>query len=99
MRDIYHVTVRFFSEHLVVGVLLVSSLWFYAGYRDLAAKKGFLAFAWQAAIAIVFLVGFVALAARSQEWVSLGTACLALTGELWLTHRWIRNLADFDRER
>jgi hypothetical protein len=55
MDSVYHVTLGFFSGHLLLVVLVVSCLWLYAAYLDLAKGKGLPAFAWQAARALFSL--------------------------------------------
>lgn len=85
----YTVLVDFFLKHLVIAALLASAFWFYGGYQYVAKGKQIVGIAWQ--LIGVFLLGaFCVHAAFSRGWFSLIVALAAITTELWLIRRGIR---------
>ncbi len=81
--------VDFFSKHLVVAALLVSSLWFYGGYQYIVKKKPIVGLSWQL-IGVAVLVAFCVNAVLSASWPSLVIALGTIIVELLLIWRFWR---------
>jgi hypothetical protein len=85
----YKVVHDFFSDHLVFAALLVSALWFYAGYQDLVKAKHFVGLSGQF-IGVAVLGAFCVNAVLSRSWHSLIVALGAIAVELLLIRRYWR---------
>jgi hypothetical protein len=81
--------VDFFSKHLVVAALLVSSLWFYGGYQYIVKKKPTVGLSWQL-IGVAVLFAFCLNAVLSANWPSLAIALGTIAVELLLIWRYWR---------
>jgi hypothetical protein len=85
----YKFIMNFMSDHLVLGALLASVLWFYGGHQYLASGKRSGALGWQT-IAVLILVAFCVNAILNRAWLSLAVALGAMLAEIWIIGKWWR---------
>jgi hypothetical protein len=73
----------FLSEHLIVGALLISALWFFCGYADIKKGKRVVGFSWQI-VGVLILVAFCINAALASSWYTLTAGAIAILIEMQL---------------
>jgi hypothetical protein len=77
-----------FSPYTILGALLASGLWFYAGYQQFRRQEGRKgsAFFWQA-VGVWILIAYCIGALAWRTWVGLLLAVAALSLEIWVMNR------------
>jgi hypothetical protein len=83
---------QFAQQHWVIGGLVASLLWFFAGRQSFSNRKADFAMLWQS-VAVLILLVLCGWAVAEQEWLGLAVAIVILYVELrsirriWATTR------------
>jgi hypothetical protein len=83
---------QFAREHWVIGGLLTSLLWFFAGKQSFSNRKADFAMLWQSVAVLIVLV-LCGWAVAEKEWLGLAGAIVVVYVEvrsirrIWLTTR------------